>query len=231
MVAAMSVASALFLLSFVFPGFLSLRARYSSETGNAVADLHRAIEAPVPDDFREKYRQNMASRPMIVRFNCRVYEGYEWHDPMWGRAFFSSLLWAIPRPLSPGKIGGLQTEQAIQEHFGLPLHDTSANWPAAGLADFWLPGCLFAGLLLGAVLLAVEDLAARACNAKPFLAACAVGGMMDVAISVEAEPIIVFTQVRSLLVIVVVSALLSPAPRPACHTEPGSRWLDRQRSS
>ena len=186
---------------FLFPFFVQMRSSHiSSNANNAAAEIEDTFLELQSEsqEIKNIYSENMAKRPLIIRFNCQILQQEEIYGWMMGQAFLSTFIWIIPSAIFPQKHEMLQPEQSVENHFGLPMIDTSSNWPAYGCADFGLLGGWAAGLLIGLVLSLLERISFWFLKHSTFLALCSMQAALALSMCVEAEPTLAWTYLRSL---------------------------------
>ncbi|HEY1343141.1 MAG TPA: hypothetical protein VGF59_37130 [Bryobacteraceae bacterium] len=192
---------------FLFPLFQRVRYyRYlpQIQSQNALSRYFTALEMALTnsDNYSEHhYHENMAERPLLHRFICRIKEKQETHEVMGGEAFWTSFVKVIPGVIMSNKIDMPVTEVRIQEWYGLPNSDMSNTWPATGCADFGLLGGVMAGLGMGGVIWLSELMARAAKRSIPFVSLCCVGTMIDVLYQFEIDPTASWVTLRALLLL------------------------------
>ncbi|MCP4713389.1 MAG: hypothetical protein GY869_32570 [Planctomycetes bacterium] len=201
-----------FVLLWVYPTFIGIRDqyKYSDPDDNAVIRYAQTTKSVIADQFKESsgdinsqlYQKNMAHRALTpIRFNCSVLKAQEGYPLMWGRAIWSTVVWAIPSAIYPQKIEHPAPEQYVQSHYNFQESDEASNWPAYGCADFGVMGGLLMGLLLGAVLRLMEHAVLMLIISYPFVALCLMAGALNAAIFVEASPNSLWSMLRSVVIL------------------------------
>ncbi|MDB6030289.1 MAG: hypothetical protein JWM16_627 [Verrucomicrobiales bacterium] len=196
-----------FLVLWAFPAFLAFRTQYLSSSSNrealsSIFEVGKDIATAEMAETSDMYRENMAERPLIVGFNFRILEAQNNCELMWGHAFANTFIWIIPSVFYPAKASVLlQSEENIQHHYGLPLVDTSSNWPAYATADFGWCGPLFVGFLLGVLISLLEGFAWSQAKLYPLLGFCTLGVAVNIAITVEETPLFAWENIRNLILL------------------------------
>jgi hypothetical protein len=189
----------LLMITVVAPVFLVFRTNYginiasTHDTADAVKlTLENMLDSNnLIEEATETSDENLADRTLLVRFNIEIADAQTSIGLMWGRALWNSALGAIPGGLLPNKASWYVSEILIREHYRLKDAevDVASNWAAFGMADFNLPGCFLYGILLGTVLARIETFSLDVVKRNPLLGLCIVVNVLDLALSVESEPI------------------------------------------
>lgn len=157
----------------------------------ATFDLQASFTADSP------YVDNVRKRSNVQDLLVDVMAAHDRGVPvMGGRVFLTALVAAVPRFLWPGKEQVMatetwQVEEAIEEHFGLPIVDMASTVVTHGYADGGLVGVVLYMALLGAVL--------GVCERRVGTSRCALLGLYAYALGV-ATAVGVETNVTDVLV-------------------------------
>lgn len=213
---AVGIAAFYILSAWLFPAFFAFRTTYQ-EMGRQ-SSIQEAIErTSTRSPTGEGYRRNMATRPLIIRWNCDILQGQSFRDPMWGQVFVNGLAWSVPAFVYPEKRHLTSTEALVSRHYGLPDIDASGNWPALGAADFGVLGGLAMGLLLGFALCFMEMVAVGTRTWFPFVSLCNIGAILTVAFAVEADAVTLWSSLRDIAILCLVALVLKAAHAPIRH--------------
>lgn len=144
--------------------------RYSSSNQfvniiHAMGEAYKGLWVQKSETLIEMHEGSMKHRTRITNLNVDIADELSNHGPMWGE----SLLRDFHRIFIP-RTGGLAGEQSIQDHFEWKLKDISSNWPAYGLADFNLPGCVVYGAFFCGLISIFEVLILRTYHKHPMFA-------------------------------------------------------------
>lgn len=195
--------------------------------GSVVSAGFRAATDWDNEQLREAYSKNLASRPVFIRFNMAIAAAQESHSPMMGRVTKNVLLWCVPFAFYESKRLLTEPEQDIQEFYGMPISDTSSNWPAYGLADFGLPGAFLAGLTLGLMIATSEVIAIWLGWRLPMLAICIIAILFSAATAVEETPMYLIRSLRDAVLLSIPFILALPIlrrPRTPSATDHEQPW-------
>ncbi len=201
----------IFIITVMFPLFLTIRTVYFSEirSESAIEQLISSTKEAYNQQGKiqhiETYESNLSTRPLVSRFVTRILEKQSSpNDLMAGNALLSSIMWAIPSAILPSKIGTLQTEQLIQSHYGMRQFDTSITWPALGVSDFWILGGFFAGICVGGVILFMGYIIRRNQINHPFLALVFIASIIYTVFQVEENPVAYWVLLRGIFIILII---------------------------
>jgi hypothetical protein len=168
------------MVNIIFPIFISLRdaSLRTSQTGDVLNDYKASYYVLSRTGIdKQYYESNVAQRVYINNWNIDILKKSSLSDGLNGQALAMCIIWAIPRPLLPIKGSLKDPELLINVSYGLPLTDSSSNWPAYGFADFGVIGGLLYGLLLGLLLLSFQYFAKFNLKKFPFLTFIIIGSV------------------------------------------------------
>ncbi len=201
-----------FIVNFLFPFFLSVRAAKTSRYSH-YQDTFKGFSSSVVYAYKnfqrsskKMNRENMQNRPLgLYRFIAQICEKSENTAPMFGSALLRSLVMSVPSAIVPAKRKLLHTEQHIQQHYNLDLTDSAITWPAMGSADFGVLGGFLAGIIVGSLIFIIAWWSQSILRRHPLISLALVGGLISNLIQVEEGPSTWWTLCRNIIVIMAVA--------------------------
>jgi len=190
----------LFLLSRDYVVMYSFSFDAFTSVVNGVGDAIKEF-AKNRDTLSGVVTQNLADRGDAGQFMAAIAHAINYgFDFLYGKALISAFAWSVPsivvaKPEYP-------VEQLIQVALGMPLRDDAVSWAAVGYADFGLYGCFFYGLIF-AILINFCFIVSRFAN-NILISIAGAGQACRLSYNFEADPLMSFAAIRTLIIIVVV---------------------------